>query len=616
MKILNKTYFLLAIVIGAALINLGLLYSLEQERIIESNTIIRANDLKVKVETVATFASSIASGNEEARYKLQQESNEIDAVFDVLKNGGSIRGQEVLPVPTELKTDFDDTYAGWLRYKQTAQTIQVESFFDPQVRDSLSYVLEKDGDLLLMTDGVVKELEPLGRDYRRHVEIASELRELAKAIGSDALLISIGEEDGVRDSIHENRLRFEVGLRKLLQTPLDDLDLSGLGIEYENIKPIPRENSEALRKLDPLWESVQLRLLTIETNLLISSEFGNAMDDLNKERLTLFSSIDKLLDSWNIHIQETRSEKRQIVLYLTILDLFVFIFVIYTIRLSLAPLGIISKALSKVKEGIYGEKINYKSKDEIGDLVDKFNIMSTTILEKEEEARKIDQSKDEFLAMITHELKTPLVPIQGYSDILLSGHLGKLTKEQRERLEVIKSSSRSLLQLITDLLDVQKLELGQLRMKKENTSISYTIQKAIEVMLPEANENHVELTHNAKDVIMLHDQERIVQVLTNLIKNSLKAVSPKTGKIQVLMYDSPQEVRVAVKDNGIGIPQEYLKKIFRKFYQVDSSLTREKGGSGLGLAICKGIIEAHGGKVFAENNSDGGATLSFVIPKA
>lgn len=614
MKILNKTYFLLTIVIGVALVNL-VLYSVEQERIVESYTIINANDLKVKVETIATFASSIASGNEEDRYKLLQESDEIDAVFDALRNGGTIRDQSVLQVPTDLKTHFDDTYDSWLKYKQTAQTIQVESVFDPQVRDSLAYVLEKNGELLLVTDNVVRELEPLGRDYRRHVEIASELRELVKTIGSDTLLISIGEEDGVRDSVHENRLRFEAGLRKLLQIPLDDLDLSGLGIEPENIEIIPRENSEALRQLDPLWESIQLRLLIIETKPLISREFGDALENLNNERLTFFSRLDKFLDSWNTQILDKNSEKRQIIRAITIFDVAIFAFVIYMIRRSLIPLGTISKALSKVKEGIYGEKINYTSKDEIGDLVDKFNIMSTAILEKENEARKIDQSKDEFLTMITHELKTPLVPIQGYSDILLSGHLGSLTKEQRERLEVIKSSSRSLLQLITDLLDVQKLELGQLRMKKENTSIGSTIKKAIEVMMPEANANHVELTHNAKDVVVFHDQERIVQVLTNLIKNSLKAVSPKTGKIQVFMYNSPQEIRIAVKDNGIGIPPGYLEKIFRKFYQIDSSLTREKGGSGLGLAICKGIVEEHGGKVFAENNSNGGATFSFVIPK-
>lgn len=615
MKILNKTYFLLAIVIAAALVNLLLLYSTEQEGNAESYTIIRANDLKVKVETVSSFASSIAGGNEEDRYELQQESNGIDAVFDALRNGGSIRDQSVVPVPTELKTNFDNAYNSWLRYRQTAQTIQEESVFDPQVRDSLNYVLEKNGDLLLSTDSVVKELKFLGRDYKRHVEIASELQEIAKAIGSDTLLVSIGEGDDIRDSIHEKRLRFEAGLRKLLQVPLDDLDLSGLGIAPENIEAIPRENSETLRQLDPLWESVQLRLLTIETKPLVSSEFGKAMNDLNKERLTLFSLLDKLLDSWNAQIQDKTSERQNIVQGMIALDIAVFVFVVYTIRRSLSPLGIISSALSKVKEGVYGERINYNSKDEIGELVDKFNTMSTTILEKEQEARKIDQSKDEFLAMITHELKTPLVPIQGYSDILLSGHIGDLTKEQRERIQVIKSSSESLLQLITDLLDAQKLELGQLRMKKENKSIGSTIEKAVETILPEAQENGVELTHNAIDIVVSHDSERIIQVLANLIRNSLKAVSSKTGKIQVLMFDSPGEVRIAVKDNGIGIPQEFLKKIFRKFYQVDSSLTRERGGSGLGLSICKGIIEEHGGQIFAENNSSGGATFSFVIPK-
>ena len=217
--------------------------------------------------------------------------------------------------------------------------------------------------------------------------------------------------------------------------------------------------------------------------------------------------------------------------------------------------------------------------------------------------------------MITHELKTPLVPIQGYSDILLGGHLGSLNDKQKERIQVIKTSSESLLQLITDLLDAQKLELGQLRMKKENKSIKDTIEKALESMSPVAEDGSIELTHNVKDVMISHDSERIVQVLTNLIKNSLKAVSQKTGKIQVLMYDSPRELRLAVKDNGIGIPPELLKKIFRKFYQVDSSLTRERGGSGLGLAICKGIVEEHGGKIYAESNTDGGCTFSFVIPK-
>jgi signal transduction histidine kinase len=111
--------------------------------------------------------------------------------------------------------------------------------------------------------------------------------------------------------------------------------------------------------------------------------------------------------------------------------------VLLVIRQSLNPLGKISIALSRVKEGIYGEKIEYQSKDEIGELVNSFNIMSDTIKQKEVEAKKTDVAKDEFLSMITHELKTPLVPIQGYVDIILGEHLGKLTDKQKERLEVI-----------------------------------------------------------------------------------------------------------------------------------------------------------------------------------
>ena len=101
---------------------------------------------------------------------------------------------------------------------------------------------------------------------------------------------------------------------------------------------------------------------------------------------------------------------------------------------------------------MYGQKITYSGDDEVGQLAANFNIMSETIKEKEEEARKTDIAKDEFLAMITHELKTPLVPIQGYSDILLSEHLGKLTVKQKERINIIKSSSEALLSIISDLI--------------------------------------------------------------------------------------------------------------------------------------------------------------------
>lgn len=241
--------------------------------------------------------------------------------------------------------------------------------------------------------------------------------------------------------------------------------------------------------------------------------------------------------------------------------------------------------------------------------------MSDTIKEKEEEARKTDIAKDEFLAMITHELKTPLVPIQGYADLLLSEHLGKLTDKQKERLAIIKSSATSLLDIISDLLEAQKLELGQLKIKKESSSIKNTVTKAVEAMQTTADEKGVKLAVNCPDVVVLHDSERIIQVLTNLLKNALTAVKKETGAIQINVGDYPSEVKISVNDNGMGIPADKQKDLFKKFYQVDASLTRERGGSGLGLAIVKGIIETHGGKIGVQSTPDVGTTFTFTIQK-
>jgi signal transduction histidine kinase len=233
-----------------------------------------------------------------------------------------------------------------------------------------------------------------------------------------------------------------------------------------------------------------------------------------------------------------------------------------------------------------------------------------------EKLLQTDKAKDEFAAMLSHELKTPLVPIQGYVDILLSGHLGNLTDVQKERLQVIKDSSRSLLKLISDILDVQKLDLGQLKIVKQRNNIKDTVEKSVEVLKTVASEKNIELVNHVNgDIFVSYDEERIKQVITNLIKNSMNACSQQTGKIEIIANDSPHEIEISVKDNGKGIPAEYKDNVFRKFYQVDTSPTRESGGSGLGLAICKGIIETHGGKLWFESEYGKGTTFIFTIPK-
>ncbi|HEX5457637.1 MAG TPA: HAMP domain-containing sensor histidine kinase [Candidatus Nitrosotalea sp.] len=617
MKLAQKTYLLLAVIIGVSAINFYLLIFTSQQNQDVLHSISYASDLKVIVERIGGTANSIASGNEGDRIILENQLSDFENTYAQLGSGGNIGGLSIVPVPAELRPAYEKVGESWMPYKQDAEKIRQETIFDSKVKDGLTYTLGKNGELISLANGVENDLTPLDRNYNRQKIIALEMVSIAKDIGEKTLLYSIGEGGNVSSSLKKDRILFDADLKKLEGLPLDDPEYAQYGITPETLQEIPRQNSDSLRQLDPLWESVKAKLVYIESNTLLSKDFGAAMSQLTSQRNVLLGTTTDFVNQWNGMIDSQLHDKVVVVQLFIIADIVVFVAVVLSIRKSLSPLDTLIKAISRVKEGFYGDRITYTAKDEIGELAATFNSMSSTIQEKEEEAKKIEVAKDEFLAMITHELKTPLVPIQGYSDILLGEHLGQLNSTQKERLQIISSSASTLLQLISDLLDAQKLELGQLRIKREKNNIKDTIGKTILAILPTAVADDISLSDNSKkDITAFYDDERIKQVLTNLIKNSLKATTPKTGKVEVVAEEKDNEIIVSVKDNGRGIPLDAKDKIFKKFYQVDTTSTREKGGSGLGLSICKGIVEAHGGHIWMQNNLPNGTVFSFTIPKS
>lgn len=238
------------------------------------------------------------------------------------------------------------------------------------------------------------------------------------------------------------------------------------------------------------------------------------------------------------------------------------------------------------------------------------------IREQYEQLRKTDKSKEEFLTMITHELKTPLVPIQGYADILLTDTFGKLTDAQRQRLEIIKLNSQTLSKLMTDLLDVQKIEIGQLRISKTRHSLADILSCVVENMKPTLEKYNMTIsTQLQPDLFCMCDSMRIEQVMHNLINNAIDFCPKENGTIIIKLYHDDKNAKIIVKDNGVGISKNKLEQIFVKFYQVDTSVTREHGGSGLGLVVCKGIAEAHGGKIWAESEGTGkGTEIHILLP--
>ena len=240
---------------------------------------------------------------------------------------------------------------------------------------------------------------------------------------------------------------------------------------------------------------------------------------------------------------------------------------------------------------------------------------------KAEQLQSMDTAKEEFSAMITHELKTPLVPIVGYTELLGDGTLGEINPVQKEKIQLMHDSAVSLSQLITDLLDVRKLELGRMKFDMADIQVRNVVEPAVNSFRPLAESKGISLTYEAGDkhnaeLMLKCDPKRLQQVLNNLLSNAIKFVPEKTGKIEVSAKMIDHDfVEFLVQDNGIGIPDDKQQNIFRKFYQVDTSLRREAGGTGLGLAISKGIVEAHGGKMWFESKPGAGTTFYFSIPR-
>ena len=229
------------------------------------------------------------------------------------------------------------------------------------------------------------------------------------------------------------------------------------------------------------------------------------------------------------------------------------------------------------------------------------------------ELKQTEIRKDEFSSMIAHELKTPLVPIKSYLDMIISGKIGQLTPQQIEKLEIVRTSADSLNQLINDLSDVQKLETGNLKMSKEENSLSDIVNETIIQLEPNLDKKEIQTNLQLEQIRCFCDKSRISQVLLNLITNSID-FTPTNGKISIFLSKVNDFAKLVVEDNGSGIPDDKLESIFQKYYQVDSSVDREYGGTGLGLSIVKGIVDMHRGTITAESQLGKFTRFTILLP--
>jgi signal transduction histidine kinase len=339
-----------------------------------------------------------------------------------------------------------------------------------------------------------------------------------------------------------------------------------------------------------------------------------------------------------------------------ILTIAVVLVLLFSDRL-ITPISRLRDAALVLSKGNYDTPIPSRSKDEIGDLSNALEIMRSRITETNkhlndlvdektyqlsemnrslveskknlEEVNKSliqsDRAKEEFIMMVSHELKTPITPAKMYVEVLLkSKSLGELSEKQRRAIGAVYQSILKLEDLINDVLDVYKLDVGKLSIKKKSVLVEDIVNENFSELKPLMKNKGIRfagrVSPSCEDVSVLCDPKRISQVVCNLVTNSVDFVPDKGGNITLSadlngkVTGEDPSVLFSVRDNGPGIPKDKIPDLFKKFYQIDTSLTRKHGGTGLGLAISKGIVEAHGGKIWIDLDYTNGTCVKFTVP--
>ncbi|MBX2810619.1 MAG: PocR ligand-binding domain-containing protein [Myxococcales bacterium] len=250
-----------------------------------------------------------------------------------------------------------------------------------------------------------------------------------------------------------------------------------------------------------------------------------------------------------------------------------------------------------------------------------------------EKLQQVDRMKSSFLAMVSHELKTPLTSVIGYSEMLMEGVAGDLNSDQLRYLGTIKGKGETLLDLIGSLLDLSRMEAGGLELDITTVDIPRLVEDAVSSVVPQAQKKRILLRREIVGNLptLRGDTDKLAQVLVNLLGNAVKFTAergrvevhadtwrgPRRGEVDPTQrFGAPEEdfIRMQVIDDGIGIPPDQVNRIFDSFYQVDSTITREFGGTGLGLAITKKLVEAHRGEIGVESQPGQGTRFTVLLP--
>lgn len=280
-------------------------------------------------------------------------------------------------------------------------------------------------------------------------------------------------------------------------------------------------------------------------------------------------------------------------------------------RMLSKPIDELAQGAKLIGEGKLDYRINVKGDYELDGLAEEFNLMAKKLQE-------LDEMKNDFVSSVTHELRSPLTAIKGYVEFLVDGKAGPMNDRQTEYLNIVKNNTARLGRFINDVLDLAKIEAGQMEIIQEPIDFFNVAKEIGTLFKPLAEEKKINLAIDSAESIpkIQADVDKLRQVITNLVSNALK-FTPEGGEI-IIRAKKQDDIflQIQVKDSGIGIPPDELNQVFDKFHQVKGMRDKIRGpkGTGLGLTIVKGIIEAHKGKIWVESEVNKGTSFFFTLP--
>lgn len=422
-----------------------------------------------------------------------------------------------------------------------------------------------------------------------------------------------------------------------LETARDNLEANiealtyGRTISGVNIKSLQSDFSEYLNNVtrdfsaykalidENIIDRSQGTLGTPETVLVLKQ-------DLEATASNLVRSSDILVTALGSYADNNSQNLIILQIFLAVLNIGILVLILYLVSRILKPISELTQATSEIKKGNLRYHVEQKSDDELGELTDSFNLMINSIRNFIEEQRRLsdelktaneeiqqrERMKDEFINVAAHEMRTPVQPILGLSELLKAmRHENKLpvTKEE-ELLDMIISNAKRLLLLQENILNVSRIENKLLKLNKDQCDLVEIISTAIQDTENQIDKNMVEMRYNPSEtnpLLVYADRAKLTQVVSNLLNNAIKFT--QAGSITVDVVKDDNKAIVRIKDTGAGIHPRVESKLFSKF------VTNSSSGTGLGLFISKSIVEAHGGKISGSNNTnDKGATFSFSLP--